>query len=992
MTGQSDGNDINLTEIRSDIELHRHDGKISRFEWSPDGQRIALACLGGSRFWGDQIAVWNVEKCAREWAVPFEAEGYHGLAWSPDGQKIVSGTSFYDETGSLPQKLQGDGRMLEDVAWSPNHDILASGCNDDVNLWHAESGELIQILRGHSGRVECIAWSHDGRIVASGSQDGSIRLWGMDGDRAVLLRTLNGHSRRVISISWSPDGSALASGADDNTVRIWSKDKEGQTRILEGHIGPVACVAFASDGQILASASWDGSVRLWRHDQYEMIGALHIPHLVHAWIAFHPQKPVLATLGQRAQVIQLWSVDLGALSDTTSTIGSVSYVNAKVVLVGDSGVGKSGLSLVLTGQPFVATESTHGRRVWTFENSEVELDRSRVMREALLWDLAGQPGYRLIHQLHLNEIAVALVVFDARSETDPFAGVRHWERALRQAQRLQGDYGPSLKKFLVAARADRGGIGVTKARIDSLMKDLKFDGYFETSAKERWNVVELVAAIREGIKWESLPRVTSTELFQRIKSFIIGEKEEGRTLSTLEDLYRTYKQSNTSINQESEGIPGEFVTCIGRVEAAGLIKRLSFGNLILLQPELLDAYASTLVNAAKDEPDGLGCVLEEDARSGRFRMPEGERLNDREKEKLLLIATVEDLLRYEIALREQGDEGSYLVFPSQLTRENPDLPDPEGKAVTYSFEGPVLNVYATLAVRLSHSGLFRKKEMWKNAASYQAKKGGAFGMFLRQLDEGKGSITLFFDKAASIDLRFQFEEYVRAHLERRALPETINRTCIFACSACGTPVSELQAAKRYRDTGLDWISCNVCDTRVSLIPETQYAAVTSAVPQIDIAADAGRELGAAASVIQGKIATNDFDVFLCHNSLDKPAVKVVGEILKKKGILPWLDEWELRPGLPWQRSLEQQILQIKAAAVFVGKSGIGPWEDVELSAFLREFIKRGCPVIPVLLADAGDNPKLPLFLEAMAWVDFRATASRPLERLIWGITGVRGRH
>src|SRR5258708_39489101 len=91
-----------------------------------------------------------------------------------------------------------------------------------------------------------------------------------------------------------------------------------------------------------------------------------------------------------------------------------------------------------------------------------------------------------------------------------------------------------------------------------------------------------------------------------------------------------------------------------------------------------------------------------------------------EQEKLLLIAMVEDLLRYEIALREQGDDGAYLVFPSQSTRENPDLPNPEGKAVIFGFEGPVQNVYATLAVRLSHSGLFQKKELWKNAVTYTA--------------------------------------------------------------------------------------------------------------------------------------------------------------------------------------------------------------------------------------------------------------------------------
>jgi GTPase SAR1 family protein len=74
------------------------------------------------------------------------------------------------------------------------------------------------------------------------------------------------------------------------------------------------------------------------------------------------------------------------------------------VLVGDSGVGKSGLGLVLTGQPFVPTLSTHGRHIWTFNSQEIEIGKGRKeTRETLLWDLAGQPGYRLIHQLYLNE-------------------------------------------------------------------------------------------------------------------------------------------------------------------------------------------------------------------------------------------------------------------------------------------------------------------------------------------------------------------------------------------------------------------------------------------------------------------------------------------------------------------------------------------------------------------------------------------------------------
>ena len=133
----------------------------------------------------------------------------------------------------------------------------------------------------------------------------------------------------------------------------------------------------------------------------------------------------------------------------------------------------------------------------------------------------------------------------------------------------------------------------------------------------------------------------------------------------------------------------------------------------------------------------------------------------------------------------------------------------------------------------------------------------------------------------------------------------------------------------------------------------------------------------------------DFDVFLCHTSIDKPAVKKIAEQLKEQGLLPWLDVWELRPGLPWQRALEEQIEHIQTAAVFVGKEGIGPWQQMELEAFLREFVHRGCPVIPVLLDYAPKEPQLPVFLRGMTWVDFRKVGSEPLENLIWGITGKR---
>lgn len=140
------------------------------------------------------------------------------------------------------------------------------------------------------------------------------------------------------------------------------------------------------------------------------------------------------------------------------------------------------------------------------------------------------------------------------------------------------------------------------------------------------------------------------------------------------------------------------------------------------------------------------------------------------------------------------------------------------------------------------------------------------------------------------------------------------------------------------------------------------------------------------SVLHREEEDTEFDVFLCHNVADKPNVRWTAERLRERGILPWLDETELPPGRPWQEELERQIDSIRSAAVFVGPNGFGPWQNQEVMAFLREFVERQCPVIPVLLPGAV-TPTLPLFLRGMTWVDLRTMDPAAIERLIWGITG-----
>ncbi len=979
--------------------LRQHEDVITRIAWSPDGHLLASPSVDKT------VCLWNAKTGQRLRILRGHSNRVNAVAWYPDSTLIASGSfdhtiRIWDvQSGQLLRTLKGHSGWVNSVSWSPIGRLIASGSQDaTMRLWDVQTGEPLQIVSQELTTINHLVWSSDGQELAFAcSGDSTLQLWNAQTGQLVPMKTLRSHEASVYGLAWfSIEESALASSSIDNTIRIWQTSTGREIRVLEGHTNTVNSVSFTKDGCFLASKSCDGTIRIWRTSTWETVAILSEPSSGHSTpgLAFHPTDPVLATLGEMDTVIRIWQLDLNTLHRLSPITTTVHYTNAKVALVGDSGVGKSALGLVLSHQGFIPTESTHGRRVWMFSRRENKLpDGQKEMRETLLWDLAGQPGYRLIHQLHLGEVAVALIVFDAHSEMDPFMGISYWVRALRTAQRVKGDVA-SMKMFLVLARIDRGGKRVSRDRIDELVKNLGFDGYYETSAREGTNIAILAEDIEEAIDWDHLPKVTSNQVFREIRSFLITEKEMGRILSTIEDLYRTFLSTRDSMG-ENKDFSAEFATGIKLLEATGLIRQLSFGNLILLQPELLDAYASALVNAIRDEPDGLGSISEEIVQTAAFPLPEDGRISNPEQEKLLLIAMVKDLLFYEIALREQGEEWPYLIFPSESTRENPDLPNPENASVIFTFEGPVLNIYTTLAIRLSHSDLFKKKELWKNAIVYTTKLGGICGLWLKFVEDGKGELTLFFDAQTSQETRFHFEEYVRVHLERKALPESIKLRRIFRCN-CGFTAPD-QLVRMRTERGFNWFNCPVCETRVDMRDyREQLGSISpSMIPAIDRSADSQRTHAAAQSTLQGKQETNDFDVFLCYNTADRPAVIHIGERLKERGILPWLDVWELRPGLPWLPALEKQIKQIKAAAVFVGKNGVAPWQRQQIQSLLREFVERECPVIPVLLAEVAEDeePELPLFLKNNVWVDFRAQTSsqdlEPMEQLIWGITGKR---
>ena len=111
------------------------------------------------------------------------------------------------------------------------------------------------------------------------------------------------------------------------------------------------------------------------------------------------------------------------------------------------------------------------------------------------------------------------------------------------------------------------------------------------------------------------------------------------------------------------------------------------------------------------------------------------------------------------------------------------------------------------------------------------------------------------------------------------------------------------------------------------------------------------------------MSTPEYDVFLSHNSSDKPAVEELARRLSAERILPWLDKWNLIPGDPWQPAIEETLSKCKTCAVFIGPSGFGAWQNDEMRAAINRRVRmEGFRVIPVLLPGGRNGTGLKISL------------------------------
>jgi GTPase SAR1 family protein/DNA-directed RNA polymerase subunit RPC12/RpoP len=613
----------------------------------------------------------------------------------------------------------------------------------------------VATLQGHTNDVRVVVVTPDGRRAVSASWEGTLRVWDL-GSYAPLA-TLKGHTFAVNHVAVTPDGRRAVSASQDGTLRVWDLVGYAPLATLEGHTGIVYHVAVTPDGRRAVSASDDHTLRVW---------------------------------------------DLSTVDDASPETATVTrYTNAKVLLVGDSGVGKTGLALRLTQGGYKATSSTDG--VWAKHMPLPAMPAAGgAEREVWLWDFAGQSDYRLIHQLFLDEAALAVLVFNPQSN-NPFDGLGEWDHALARAARGR------LTKLLVAGRCDRGGPTVSAELIERFRQEKGFAHYLPTSALTGGGCQELYRAIVNGIDWTGIPLTASPDIFRRLKEAIIGLRDEGVVLLRMSEL-----RQRLQVALAEEAFTAEELGEVVRLLAGpGLVWRLEFGDIVLLRPELINAYAAAVVRTVRDHPEEIGFIAEEDVLQARLRFADLKRLPPAE-EGIVLRAMHQTLVEHGLCLREPTERGALLIFPSYFKRERPKQPDHPTVLVTYQFGGALDEIYATLVVCLLHTRAFTKDQLWRDAADFRTLEGMRAGLKMTRQGEGKAEIAVYFEDKVADGTRVLFIRYIHDHL--KAKDPGLVRVRHYRCPRCRTSQDlAIVRARLLRD--LEDIGCPNCDFRVPLV-------------------------------------------------------------------------------------------------------------------------------------------------------------------------------
>lgn len=780
------------------------------------------------------------------------------IKWSADGAKLASPAKKYMvkvwdvQTGKCLMTLGGHSGSVKSVAFSPDGRMLASSSQDStVRIWDLANQLSLVVLEGHKESVEDVSWSNDGRFLASVSRDHELIIWNARSFKPVHRV----HQRSIIlGLAWTADSTKLATAAYESlifdvatgqgitvpargafdvsflpepsssllatanlggVVTLWDFVTGKQLMELEGHTSFVTSVSFSHDAKYLASAS-QKEIRLWSCGDWRPLLSIVFRWRsdVRARVAFHPGLYRIAVLSGKG-ALQIWELDFDQIL-TQPHEATISYTSAKVVMVGESNVGKSYLAhRIATGKAPQKgkIKSTHGMTFWPMEPGRLDPSAKAPegqRRDVVLWDMGGQEEYRLVHQLFLRDTTVALVLFDPTRGLTAIKEVETWNKYLEKqlGNRL-------AKKLLVGAKLDRPVDTIDLPAVNRLKEESGFAGYYESSAFTGRGLTELSKALSQAIDWDHLGKTSRPEFFQQIRDYIESRRKKGDVVLPLRELKEQFTSKASDSGRKRSGRINTVQAVADQLAMQGLIaqsKTSSGEPVLVLQVQEIERYAGSLIIAARKNPRGVPALELSALARADFPLPgitKKDRLSS-ELERPVIECTVQLLLEHGICFEHEG----LLIFPTLFapTTAGEQMTLPSSVSLYYDFAGAIDNIYASLVAWLVLARDFGRVRLWADRAEFEVEDGGLCGLYKVGRPGGFAHLDVYFESATPTRKQELFVSFVEEHLRQSGveIKEHVALTCL-----CTHKFEEETLRQRIARGERD-VQCPVCETRHSL--------------------------------------------------------------------------------------------------------------------------------------------------------------------------------
>ena len=225
-----------------------------------------------------------------------------------------SNASTLEFQGRKATILEGHTQPVRAVAFSPDSKLVLTASEDGTaRIWNVDgTGEPV-VLKVDRSAVTVAAFHPDGKRVVTGSNDNKVRLWNVDGSGQPTV--LAGHTQPIGLAVFSPDGRRLVTAArrpfdfifkskPDNALRIWGLESANDVTVLTGHTSAIVGAAFLPSGMQVVTASEDGSTRIWNVNDPQRPTLLHAGEPITA-LAVSPDGATIA-VGTPSGAVHFW--------------------------------------------------------------------------------------------------------------------------------------------------------------------------------------------------------------------------------------------------------------------------------------------------------------------------------------------------------------------------------------------------------------------------------------------------------------------------------------------------------------------------------------------------------------------------------------------------------------------------------------------------------------------------------------------------------------